>query len=697
MRTKTSSEDGSDDQDTIRGFLSPTTSGEDNIRAGQFQQIETVTLFPQTNRDAIVSVSISTPSSESSASFSPDFSAGVSRNNGSTSLSPPPKRQVLPTSPNLANAKQDEDPSSALAFYLHRQGSLEEVNAAVEYDSSQWRDNKTEVVPNALLRIAQLRTNKATLRENNCHPDCHAIRSSNVVQVDVAHFASLSAVDTRLLEFNNGKYSQICWQSQRDVRASILVEAFSFSRANAENFIANHIMNINVIPELMEYDAHSRGDRSTYNVIKERHSESQKTVFESLLDICHNIQTMSVFGTPPHNTMKEWGFFEDAHALSDLLGDSNKGPIGHMTLLACGIISAQQRDRLVKHTIEQYCRVFNLDPADHQLSEEQMDRIIKCTFVQALVSKHIEPVLVELSEQILTSMINKSDEQIEAIKAEIASWLAILSTKEKNKVCASICSIKAFFKNRPEDCTDINISYYKCSHCDNENLAQYNARCGMTNCPSGYLVLRQVLNDDGTMSEDYINPLIPASCTNCGNCGTFNSYCTVCRSFNESLELDEAHLVRDYFTMHCTNPTFGQGSSWISPYFYHTKVVNNRRFLTGTYTTAKSACEAMVENLAKTEDFPLDAEGVHTTDFEPSLRNAFFNSGDPEQGTGSRTVRKLRGLLLDVIPGEGGTQEYLGGNRTRYRNYPWDGVVQYGPYRIQSVGTPLPCLGNRVV
>lgn len=580
-----------------------------------------------------------------------------------------------------------------MAFYQHRKSSLEEVNTAVGYNSSQWRNNNNKVVPNELLRrIPQLQTNKATLGQNNCHPDCHAICTSNVVQVDVAHFASLSAVGKRLLEFEGGKYFQTCWDSKKKVDASILVEAFSFTPENAENFIANHVMTINVIPELMKFDAHSRGDRSTYNAIKERHSETQKTVFESLTDVCHNTQTMSVFGKPAHNTMREWGFFKDAHALSTLLGGSSEGPIGHMTLLACGIMSAQQRDRLIKHTIEQYCRVFNLDPADHQLSEEQMDRIIKCTYNQALISKHVEPHIIELSEQIVSSMLDKSNDQIEAVKAEIASWLAILSTKDTNAIVASIKSIKTFIKHRPEGCTDLNISYYKCDKCDNQNLTQYNAQCGC----SGNLRLRRVMNDDGTMSEDYIDPLIPASCTNCGHCGIFNNHCTVCLTYNQSLELDEAHLRRSTRTMHCTHPTFGEGSSWTTPLFYEIKTTDTRSFLVQTYASSSKAAAAMVKRLEKTEDFPVDARGVHTTDFESSVRSAFFNRGNPQKGVSSGDNRKLRDLLSDVIPGEGGTRD-SSKNKTRYRNCPWNGIVQYGPYHIQGVGTPLPCLGNRVV
>jgi len=646
----------SEEEPENRGFLSPTISGKDNI-GGRRQ------LRDKTNASA-------------------------------TSLSPPSKRQVLPTSPNLANAKQDDSPSSALTFYQHRQSPLGEVNEAVGYDSSQWRDNKTEVVPNELLRIPQLRANKATLRENNCHPDCHAIRTSNVVQVDVAHFASLSAVDTRLLEFGNGKYYQICWQSQRDVRASILVEALGFTRENAENFIANHIMNLNVIPELMEFDAHSRGSRSEYNAIKERHSESQKTVFESLTDVCSNIVTMSVFGTPPHNTMKEWGFFEDAHALSDLLGDSKKGPIGHMTLLACGIMSVQQRDRLIKHTIEQYCRVFNLDSADYQLSDIQKDSIFNSTYADALISKHVEPHIIELSEQIVASMLDMSDEQIEAVKAEVASWLTFLSTKETAAIVASINSINASLKNRPEGCFDINTSVYKCDKCDNENLTQYNASCGKrTNkklC-TGHLKLRRVMNRDGTMSENRIDPLIPASCTNfnCGHCGQLNSHCTACQAFNKSLEPDEEHLKRNRRTMHCTHSTFGPGSSWNIPLLYETKDVGGRTVFVQTYVGWDNASNAILKRLTKTEEFPVDAGGVHTTDFEPLVRDAFFNHGDPHRGVSG--YRKIRDFLSDVIPGEGGTIESSRSSKTR-KNFPWDGVIQYGPYRIQSVGTPLPIL-----
>lgn len=610
-------------------------------------------------------------------------------NSGATVL--PASDAVLET----ANAKQDVSPSSALVFYENRTRSVEEVNTAVGYNSSQWRSNNNEVVPNELLRrIPQLQSNKAALGENNCHPDCHAMFTRNVVQVDVAHFASLSAVGKRLLEVENGKYSQICWQSQRDVRASILVEAFSFSRANAENFIANHIMNMNVIPELMEFDAHTRGDRSTYNAIKERHSESQKTVFESLLDICNNIQTMSVFGTPPHNTMKEWGFFDDAHALSNLLGSSSEGPFAHMTLLACGIMSAQQRDRLIDHCIKQYCRVFNLDPADHQLSVEQKDSIINSTYANALISKHVEPHLIELSEQIVVSMMNMSNDQIETVKAEVKSWLRFLSTKETNAIVASINSINTSLKNRPEGCFDINTSVYKCDKCDNENLTRYNASCGKrTNkklC-TGHLKLRRVMNHDGTMSENRIDPLIPASCTNCGRCGQLNSDCTTCAQYNKSLEPDEEHLKRNVRSMHNTRPTFGLGSNWKTIFLYETKDVGGRTRFVKTYVGTECAAKAIIERLSNTEDFPVDAGGVHTTDFEPLVRNAFFNYGNPHKGV-SGHYRKLKKLLDDVIPGEGGTSESSRSGSITRKNFPWDGVVQYGPYRIQSVGTPLPIL-----
>ena len=208
-----------------------------------------------------------------------------------------------------------------------------------------------------------------------------------------------------------------------------------------------------------------------------------------------------------------------------------------------------------------------------------------------------------------------------------------------------------------------------------------------------------MMNVDDTRSENYVDPRIPASCINCGTGGIFNNTCMVCKRFNESLELDEAHLRRSANRMHRTHPTFGEGSTWIAPLFYEIKTTDTRSCLVQTYVSASKVAEAMLDRLAKTEDFPVDAEGVHTTDFEPSVRKVFFNYGNLQNGTSSRAsiVRNVPVLLADVLPGEGGTQEALPGNRTRYSNYPWNGVVQYGPYRIQGVGTPLPCLGNGVV